>query len=93
MAYILLYVDDIILITLPNTRHSTSGYCVYLENNLISWSVKCQHTLSRSNFKAEYRGVSNVVFESCWIRNILLKLYHLVTKATLVYCDRYSFCL
>lgn len=93
MAYTILYVDDIILITLSNARHSTSGYCVYLENNLISWSVKCQHTLSRFSVKAEYRGVSNVVFESCWIRNILLKLCHSVTKATLVYCARYLFCL
>ncbi|KAK4369874.1 hypothetical protein RND71_009349 [Anisodus tanguticus] len=74
----------------PNTRQSTSGYCMFLGDNLVSWLAKRQATLSRSSAEAKYRRVANVVSESCWLRNILLELYFPIQKATLVYCDNVS---
>ncbi|GJV92558.1 ribonuclease H-like domain-containing protein [Tanacetum coccineum] len=74
----------------PVTQRSTSGYWVFLGNNLLSWSVKRQVTLSRSSAKAEYRGVANVVAETAWIRNLLRELHTPLFTATLVYCDNVS---
>ena len=74
----------------PDTRRSTSGYCVFLDDNLISRSAKRQPTVSKSSAEAEYHGVANVVSETCWIRNLLLEIHFPIHTATLVYCDNVS---
>nr|GEX15644.1 ribonuclease H-like domain-containing protein [Tanacetum cinerariifolium] len=74
----------------PTTRRSTSEYCVFLGNNLLSWSSKRQPTLFRSSAEAEYRGVANAVAETRWIRNLLRELHTLLSSATIVYCDNVS---
>ncbi|GJW49979.1 ribonuclease H-like domain-containing protein [Tanacetum coccineum] len=74
----------------PSTRRSTSGYCVFLCDNFLSWPAKRQHTLSRSSAEAEYRGVANVVAETAWLRNLLRELHFPLSTATLVYRDKVS---
>nr|GFA58783.1 ribonuclease H-like domain-containing protein [Tanacetum cinerariifolium] len=74
----------------PITYRSTSGYYVFLGDNILSWSAKHQVTLSRSSAKTKYRGVANVVVETLWIRNLLCELHTPQYTATLVYCDNVS---
>ncbi|XP_026450601.1 uncharacterized protein LOC113350684 [Papaver somniferum] len=59
----------------PDSRRSPSGFCVFLSDNLFSWSSKRQATVSRSSAEAEYRGVANAVAETTCLRNLLLELH------------------
>jgi hypothetical protein len=49
-----------------DSRRSTSSFCVFLGDNLISWSSKRQTTVSRSSAEAEYRVVAHAIAECCW---------------------------
>ncbi|XP_039827503.1 uncharacterized mitochondrial protein AtMg00810-like [Panicum virgatum] len=74
----------------PDTRRSTSGFCVFLGNSLISWSSKRQTTVSRSTAEAEYRAIANAVAECSWLRHLLGELLCKVPSATIAFCDNIS---
>ncbi|GKA14896.1 ribonuclease H-like domain-containing protein [Tanacetum coccineum] len=60
------------------------------EDKIDTKSDNPNHTISRSSFEAEYRGVANVVAETAWLRNLLRELLSSLSTATLIYCDYVS---
>jgi hypothetical protein len=74
----------------PDSLRSTSGFYVFLGDNLVSWSSKRQTTVSRCSAEAEYRVVAHVVAECCWLRQLLQELHLPLKVATVVYCDNIS---
>ena len=74
----------------PDTCRSTSGFCVFLGNSLISWSSKRQTTVSRSSTEAEYRAIANAVAECSWLRHLLAELLCKVPSAMIAFCDNIS---
>jgi hypothetical protein len=69
---------------------STSGYAVFIGNNLISLSSKHQNIISHSSVEAQYRVMANGVAEACWLRQQLQELHALLTKSNIIYCDNIS---
>lgn len=56
-------------------RGSTSGYCVLVEGNLISWKSKKQNVVARSSVEAEYRAMALVTCELIWLKQLLKELH------------------
>lgn len=68
-------------------RRSTSGYCIFLGNNLVSWSAKKQPTVSRSSTEAEYRSLALTCAELLWLQYLLTELRVCLAAPPTLWCD------
>ena len=71
-------------------RKSTTGYCVFVNGNLISWATKKQTTVAQSSTEAEFMALSDTVKEVKWIIMLLTELKYNVIAPAIIHVDNQS---
>lgn len=82
----LTYFSDADWVVNPNDRQSTSCYCVFQGNNLISWSAKKRPTVAKSSTKFEYRSLAHSAAELPWILYILKDFHISIPQTPIIWC-------
>ena len=70
-------------------RKSTSGACLYVGNNLVSWMSKKQNSISLSTVEAKYIVAGSYCTQLLWMQK-LLHDYPICQEHLTIYCDNTS---
>ncbi|KAL7608574.1 hypothetical protein Lser_V15G11391 [Lactuca serriola] len=71
-------------------RRSTTGFCFFLGDLLISWRSKKQSLVARSSTEAEYRALADTTQELVWLRWLLSDMGLSLSSPTVIWCDNTS---
>ncbi|KAH9762149.1 retrovirus-related pol polyprotein from transposon RE2 [Citrus sinensis] len=69
---------------------SIGAYCIYLGNNLISWSSKKQAIVVKSSTESEYRALSSASSETSWLESLFSELNIVKLPTPVLWCDNQS---
>ncbi|GJU40569.1 uncharacterized mitochondrial protein-like protein [Tanacetum coccineum] len=72
------------------SRKSTTGFCIFLGDSLISWKSKKQDVLSNSSTEAEYYAMVVTTSKIVWLRWLLADMGVRIIHSTPLYCDNRS---
>ncbi|KAL6341371.1 hypothetical protein AAG906_032489 [Vitis piasezkii] len=82
--------SDVDWVGCSDTRRSTTGWCMFLGDALISWICKKQDRVSKSSTKVEYHAMSIACSEIVWLRSLHEKLGFPQTTSTPLHADNTS---
>ena len=68
-------------------KRSTTGYCVFIGGNLVSWKSKKQTVVSRSSAESEYRAMTQFVCEIMWLHQLLMEVGIKTPVPAKLWCD------
>ncbi|XP_062104527.1 secreted RxLR effector protein 161-like [Humulus lupulus] len=68
-------------------RRSTSGFCLFLGGNLISWCSKKQTVAAQLSTESEYRSLALATSEIIWLQSLLKELNLTNFQCLVLWCD------
>ena len=68
-------------------RRSTSGYCSFVWENLVTWKSQKQRVVSKSSAEAELRALAQGIMEEMWLKRVLCEIQVQVDLPLKLYCD------
>jgi len=71
----------------PFDRRSTSGCCVLVGGNLVSWKSKKQNVVARSSAEAKCQAMANATCELIWFKQLLQELKFCEMSPIKLVCD------
>jgi hypothetical protein len=73
--------------TCSDSKRSITGFCVFIEDALVSWKSKKQHTVSRSSAKVEYWSMAACTCELTWLFSLLRDFHIDHSHPARLFCD------
>ena len=71
----------------PLDQRSISGYCMFVDRNLITWRSKKWTVIARSSSKVEYWPMTHTASEMICVQSVLCELSVVCLGITVMHCD------
>ncbi|RDX60103.1 Copia protein, partial [Mucuna pruriens] len=71
----------------PIDKRSTTGFCISIRGNVVSWKSKKQNTVAHSSAEAEYQAMASITCELIWVKQLIQELKFVDVQPMKLYCD------